>query len=113
MNPLKIGIVGAGGIAQRNATETAKAGAAVVAGVFDVNHKVARDMAKALKAPFCPTYEALLETPGLEGVLLSVPHHLHKPMTVQAARQGKHILVEKPMANTMAEAEEMIHACDQ
>jgi predicted dehydrogenase len=113
MNPLKIGIVGAGGIAQRNATETAKSGAAVVAGVFDVNHKIARDMAKALKAPFCPTYEALLDTPGLEAVLLSVPHHLHKPMAVQAARRGKHILVEKPIANTLAEAEEMIDACRQ
>ena len=113
MNPLKIGIVGAGAIAQRNATEAARSGAAVVAGVFDVNHKVARDMAKALKAPFFPTYEALLDAPGLEAVLLSVPHHLHKPMTVQAARRGKHILVEKPMANTIAEAEEMIEACER
>ena len=113
MNPLKIGIVGAGAIAQRNATEAARSGTAVVVGVFDVNHKVARDMAKNLKAPFSPTYEALLETPGLEAVLLSVPHHLHRPMTVQAARLGKHILVEKPMANTMAEAEEMIDACER
>src|SRR6185369_7241884 len=69
MQPLKIGIVGAGAIAQRNATEAAKSGVATIAGVFDVNHKVARDMAQALKAPFCPTYEALLETPGLEAVL--------------------------------------------
>jgi len=111
MNPLKIGIVGAGAIAQRNANEAARSGAAEIAGVFDVNHKVARDMAKVLKAPFCPTYESLLETPGLEAVLLSTPHHLHKPMTVQAAQRGKHILVEKPMANNLAEAEEMIDAC--
>src|SRR5688572_31657678 len=111
MQPLKIGIVGAGAIAQRNATEAAKSGVATIAGVFDVNHKVARDMAQALKAPFCPTYEALLETPGIEAVLMSTPHHLHRPMTVQAARAGKHVLVEKPLANTIAEAEEMIDAC--
>jgi predicted dehydrogenase len=113
MTPLKIGIVGAGAIAQRNATEAARSGAAIVAGVFDVNHKVARDMAQALKAPFFPTYEALLESSGLEAVLLSTPHHLHKPMTVQAARLGKHVLVEKPIANTLAEADEMIEACDR
>lgn len=111
MNPLKLGIVGAGGIAGRNATEAARSGAAVIGGVFDVNHKVARDMARTLKAPFCPTYEDLLNVPGLEAVLLSVPHHLHKPMAVQAANRGKHVMVEKPIANTMAEAEEMIEAC--
>lgn len=113
MKPLKIGIVGAGAIAQRNATEAVRSGAAVIAGVFDVNHKVARDMAGALKAPFFPTYEALLESSDLEAVLLSTPHHLHRPMTVQAARLGKHVLVEKPLANTLAEAEEMIEACNQ
>ena len=42
---------------------------------------------------------------------MSTPHHLHRPMTVQAARAGKHVLVEKPLANTIAEAEEMIDAC--
>jgi predicted dehydrogenase len=108
---LKIGIAGAGAIAQRNATEAARSGAATIGGVFDVNHKVARDLARALKAPFCASFEALLDTPGLDAVLLSVPHHLHRPMTIQAAGRGKHVLVEKPMANTLADAEEMMDAC--
>lgn len=111
MKPLKLGIVGAGAIAQRNASEAARSGAAEIVGVFDINHKVARDMARALKAPFCTSYEALLDTPGLEAVLMSTPHHLHRPMTVEAANRGKHVMVEKPIANTMAEAEEMIDAC--
>ena len=64
MEPLKIGIVGAGAIAQRNAREAASSGAAKIAGVFDVNHKVARDMADALKAPFFATYEEMLRSPG-------------------------------------------------
>jgi predicted dehydrogenase len=110
---LKLGIVGAGGIAQRNASEAARSGAAEIAGVFDVNHIVARDMARGLKAPSFSSYEALLATPGLEAVLLSVPHHLHRPMTVQAARAGKHVMVEKPIANTVAEADEMIAACEK
>lgn len=54
MEPLKIGIAGAGGIAQRNAREAAASGAAKVVGVFDVNHRAARDMAQALKVPFSP-----------------------------------------------------------
>ncbi|MCP9456347.1 MAG: Gfo/Idh/MocA family oxidoreductase [Nitrospira sp.] len=113
MEPLRIGIVGAGAIAQRNAKEAAASGAAKIAGVFDLNHKVARDMAKALSAPFFPSYDALLASSDVEAVLLSVPHYLHKPMTIEAASSGKHVLVEKPMANTLDEAREMIACCEQ
>lgn len=113
MEPLRIGIVGAGAIAQRNATETAASGSAKIVGVFDLNHKVARDMAKALSSPFFPSYESLLASPDVEAVLLSVPHHLHKSMTVEAAMSGKHVLVEKPMANTLDEAKEMIVCCEK
>ena len=113
MEALRIGIVGAGAIAQRNATEAAASGAAKIVGVFDLNHKVAREMAKALSAPFYPSYEALLASPDLEAVLLSVPHYLHKSMTMEAAVRGKHVLVEKPMANSLDEAKEMIACCKQ
>lgn len=109
--PLKLGIVGAGAIAQRNAKEAAASGSARITGVFDVNHKVARAMAKTLSAPFFASYEELLQSDAIDTVLLSVPHHLHKPMTVQAAGAKKHVLVEKPMANNLNEAEEMIRAC--
>jgi len=113
MEALRIGIVGAGAIAQRNATEAAASGSAKIVGVFDLNHKVARDMAKALSAPFHPSYEALLSSPDVEAVLLSVPHYLHKSMTMEAADRGKHVLVEKPMANTLDEAREMIACCEK
>lgn len=113
MDPLKIGIVGAGGIAQRNATDSAKSGFATITGVFDTNHQAGRTMAKSLSAPVFATYDELLNEPSIEAVLLSVPHHLHKPMTVEAANHGKHVLVEKPMANNIAEAEEMIAACNK
>ena len=76
---LRIGIVGAGAIAQRNAREAAKSGAAEIVGVYDVNQKVAREMSRALSAPFFSSYEALLEKSDLEAVLISTPHHLHKP----------------------------------
>ena len=113
MDPLRIGIVGAGGIAQRNASDAAKSGFATIAGVFDTNHQAARTMAKTLSAPVFASYDDLLKDPSVEAVLLSVPHHLHKPMTVDAANHGKHVLVEKPMANSIAEAEEMIAACEK
>lgn len=111
MNPLRIAVVGAGAIAQRNAIEAASSGAASIVGVFDVNTKVARDMAKRLGAQVFSSYEQLLDTREVEAVLMSTPHHVHKSMTVAAAAKGKHVLVEKPLATTMADADEMIAAC--
>lgn len=111
MEALRVGIAGAGGIAQRNAREAATSGAARVVGVFDVNHKAAREMARSLRVPFFASYEELLAQTDVEAVLLSTPHHLHRPMTLEAAAHGKHVLVEKPIANNLAEAEEMIEGC--
>lgn len=113
VEPLRIGIVGAGAIAQRNAREAIKSGAAEIVAVYDVNHKVARDMSDALASPFCPTYDSLLERTDIEAVMISTPNHLHKPFAVQAAKAKKHVLVEKPIANTLKEADEMIESCKQ
>jgi UDP-N-acetyl-2-amino-2-deoxyglucuronate dehydrogenase len=113
VEPLRIGIVGAGAIGKHNAQEASRSGAAKVAGVFDTNPKISSQLAGSLGARSHETYASLLEDPTVEAVLLSVPHHLHCDMTIAAARSGKHVLVEKPLANTMAEADEMVQSCRQ
>lgn len=55
-------------------------------------------------------YEQVLEDREVHLVELLTPHHLHGPMTVAACRAGKHVSVQKPMALSAAEAEEMIRA---
>jgi len=111
MEKLRIGIVGAGAIAQRNAREAANSGVAEVVSVFDVNRDASRALAKVLKVPEASSYERMLDDANVEAVLLSLPHHLHKPTAVLAAENGKHVLVEKPIANNLDEAEAMIQAC--
>lgn len=56
-------------------------------------------------------YSALLEDDQVDVVYLATPNHLHARQTVQAAQAGKHVLVEKPMALSSAEAEAMVEAC--
>lgn len=111
MTALRIAVVGAGAIAQRNATEAAQSGAATVAGVFDVNLKAARDLAGKLGAAVFTSYEQALESGDVDAVLLSTPHHLHRAQTIAAARAGKHVMVEKPIATTIEDADAMIAAC--
>jgi len=56
------------------------------------------------------SYEALLKRDDIEGVHLTTPNALHAEQTLMAARYGKHVFVDKPIANTLSDAKRMIAA---
>jgi len=55
--------------------------------------------------------EEVLKRKDVEGVLLTTPNALHAEHTVLAARGGKHVFVDKPIANTLEDGEKMVEAC--
>lgn len=57
------------------------------------------------------SYEELLADPSIEAVYIPLPNHLHLEWTAAAARAGKHVLCEKPIAMTSDEARQMIDVC--
>ncbi|HLU48140.1 MAG TPA: Gfo/Idh/MocA family oxidoreductase, partial [Planctomycetota bacterium] len=56
------------------------------------------------------SYDALLADPEIDAIYNPLPNHLHVPLSVQAAEAGKHVLCEKPIALTVAEAKELLAA---
>lgn len=54
--------------------------------------------------------EKAVEDPRVEALVLALPHHMHREAAERAARAGKPVLVEKPIANTLADADAMIDA---
>lgn len=110
---LKVGLIGCGEIAVANARAVTDASNATIAMVMDVNEAVAEDMGRRHGVPYTTDVDELLGRRDVDAVLISVPHYLHAPLTIQAAERGKHVMVEKPMATSAADARAMIDACQR
>ncbi|QRG05355.1 Gfo/Idh/MocA family oxidoreductase [Xanthobacter dioxanivorans] len=61
--------------------------------------------------PFVPTFQSLLATPALGGVILCTPQDFHAHQIIAAAAAGKHVFCEKPLCLTRADAERAVAAC--
>ena len=76
--------------------------------------KKANRLARTYHVPFTYSYaqmDRLADDPAVQAVYLCLPNALHREFTEQAARAGKHVLCEKPMASTVADCQAMISAC--
>jgi len=73
----------------------------------------AGDLAKDYGVPACETVDELLARPDVQAIVVATPDQYRVEITEKAAAAGKHILVEKPMAPTVAECDAMIAACQK
>jgi UDP-N-acetylglucosamine 3-dehydrogenase len=110
--PLGVGIVGLGEIGQIHLQGFLRADGARVAAVTDLDAELAASTAAAAGAVAHPDLEALLADAAVDVVSVCLPHRLHKPVALAAIAAGKHVLLEKPLALTVEECDEIIAAAE-
>lgn len=77
----------------------------------DPRQEARAQFARDFAAPVYADIDALARDPSVEAIYVASPHQFHAEQTRIAARHGKHVLVEKPMALTLAECDAMIADC--
>jgi predicted dehydrogenase len=108
----RLGIIGFGWAGEQHARALGQLrDRAELAGIAEIAEPVARRAAQDWGAPFWTTdYRALLSGGRCEAVSICLPHQLHAAVALEAAQAGLHVLVEKPLASSLAEADAMIAA---
>jgi phthalate 4,5-cis-dihydrodiol dehydrogenase len=113
INPLRVGIAGLG-VASSQVLPAFRAGnpAYVLAGGADVRPEAREQFARAFNCPTYDSVEAMARRDDVDAIWISTPNTLHAEHVVIAARHGKHVICEKPMAVTLAECDRMLRACE-
>lgn len=111
MRTLNAAVIGLGMMGQRHARIWKELPQTSLQGVYDIVPERTQEWAGTLECQACGSLDELLALPGLDLVSICTDDQLHVEPCVAAAQAGKHILVEKPLATSVAEADTIIAAC--
>ena len=110
---LKIAIVGTGIIARRHVEGIAQVDDIELVAVCDINEQKAKAFSEKCGVPYFLNYKDLPSNVDFDAVIINLPHGLHCEVTEFFLDAGKHVLCEKPMANSVEECNRMIAAAER
>jgi UDP-N-acetylglucosamine 3-dehydrogenase len=110
---VRIGLVGTGEIGQVHAQAHASTAATELCLAAMIQPEVEQRLARQYGAQLYPSLDALLDDASVDAVDICLPNDLHRPFVVRALQAGKHVLCEKPIALTLADADAMLDAAQQ
>lgn len=114
MSDLKFALLGCGRIARKHVDALRKVDGAALVAVCDVDAKRAKALAEPLGIPYFVDAHDMLDTVrDIDVVNVLTPTGYHAQHTILCASRGKHVVVEKPMALRLEDADDMILACDR
>lgn len=107
LNPIRIGIIGVGNMGQHHTRVLSLLKDVELVGVSDINVDRGIDTASKYRVRFFEDYRDLL--PHVDAVCVAVPTRLHYTVGMQCLQAGRHVLIEKPIAASIAEAESLVN----
>lgn len=113
MRTVNVGVIGVGAMGYNHARVYYRLENANLIAVSDVSERTLNKVCKKYDAKGYSEYEDLLKDPEIEVVSVCVPTTHHYSVVMEAIKYGKHVLVEKPIAFTLEEAEDMIKAAKE
>ena len=115
MDKVRIAIVGCGTISWLHGPGYLRHPSCEVAALCDPVRQRAELRARewGISPRIYTSYQDVLDDPGIDAVELLTPTHLHAGQAVEALNAGKHVSCQKPMCNTVAEADSVIEAADR
>lgn len=108
---IRFGIVGCGVIGKLHAQQLSQISDAQIVAFADILPERADQFAEEFGGTPYYSLDQMLQNPEIEVVCICTPSGLHGEMTIEAARHGKHVIVEKPMDINLDTADAMIRAC--
>jgi UDP-N-acetyl-2-amino-2-deoxyglucuronate dehydrogenase len=109
----KFALVGCGRISRNHFDAIRRIDGLTLSAVCDVLPERARAAGEREGVPYFTSYEEMLRSADSDAVVVSTPSGLHAAHGALAARAGKHVVTEKPMAITLTQADELVKACDE
>jgi predicted dehydrogenase len=105
---MRFGLIGLGAAGQLRRAALARAPDCVLTAVFDVDRARTEDISP--NVVIFPSAEALLKSDSCEAIIISTPPNSHEHLAVAALENGKHVLVEKPMAHSVEACGRMLES---
>jgi len=107
---IRFAVVGSGHIGKRHAAMIQQNPESELVGMVDVNPALENDITQTFGVPFFTRLEDLLNAvPEVDVLNICTPNNFHAPLSILALEAGKHVVVEKPMALTKADCEDVIY----
>ncbi|HUI42972.1 MAG TPA: Gfo/Idh/MocA family oxidoreductase [Terriglobia bacterium] len=112
MDRVRVGIIGSAFVSNIHAEALQDVCEAEVVAVCSPSKGHAEEFARRWQIPnFYTDYRRLLDRKDVDAVVIGIPNDLHREVVVAAADAGKHVVLDKPMAHTLDDADDMLKAC--
>lgn len=111
--PVRFGVIGLGVMGQEHARTIAANSSLALVGVTDIQANTGRQVAADLHCRWFGSADELIQSGEVDAVVIATPHWQHGELAVKALKGGLHVLCEKPLTVTVAEADKVLQAASE